>query len=219
MAPPPTPEWLLDTSWTRLYRGKVVTHFRVRSKVVALTLDDGPDGSTPKVVAALRQYGAHATFFWRGRGIPAAEASAALLDGDELANHTLNHIELQGSATDTDRQIDEMNEQFERIQGRKPIWVRAAVGRVNGTALREVWARHQLYANWNIHAEDTNWSYGAERIMSNVLGGLQPGAVILMHQTRPDTVKLLPELLKRIEARGYRVVTLSELAWMEASGK
>ena len=65
-APPPAANpWALPAR----YHGKAVTN-RVRyfpEKLLALTFDDGPDpANTPRVLAALKQYHAHATFFVLG---------------------------------------------------------------------------------------------------------------------------------------------------------
>jgi peptidoglycan/xylan/chitin deacetylase (PgdA/CDA1 family) len=51
-------------------RDPVVFNIRTKSKVVALTIDDGPTTSTPKILKVLKKYGAQATFFVIGSQIP-----------------------------------------------------------------------------------------------------------------------------------------------------
>jgi peptidoglycan/xylan/chitin deacetylase (PgdA/CDA1 family) len=83
-----TPDWLLNALAAR-YPGCL---YRVptRDRLLALTLDDGPDQqSTPLILAELRRHGARATFFLisgnlRNRG---QLAHAIVRDGHELGNH------------------------------------------------------------------------------------------------------------------------------------
>lgn len=209
----PTPAWLTDQSWTSRYQGKLVTHIVTDQKLIALTLDDGPNGTTQQIVDILNRYGAHATFFFRGRGIPAAEVTAAMESGDEIGNHTKHHVELKGlSGATVLAEIQPINNQLLRIADFKPIWVRAAVGHADAKTVAVVNGNGQLYANWSIHGQDTDWTHDAARITRDVVGAAKPGAIILVHQTRPDTIKALPDILQQLGAKGYRVVTLSELA-------
>ncbi len=46
----------------------------------------------------------------------------------------------------------------------------------------------------------------------NVIHGVNSGDVILIHQTHPETVKALPAICRELKRRGYKMVTLSELA-------
>src|SRR5207302_1523557 len=74
--------------------------FRVvtRQRMVALTFDDGPDPRwTPRVLALLQQYHAHATFFEVGKNVAAHPdlVHAVLADGDEVGDHTWDHPDLE----------------------------------------------------------------------------------------------------------------------------
>ena len=70
---------------------------KVRSKAVALTFDDGPSTvNTPKILATLKKYNAHATFFVVGTRVSSGAdiLKQELAQGCEIANHTWDHADL-----------------------------------------------------------------------------------------------------------------------------
>lgn len=221
LLPPPTPirvptetlVWQEPAFAKSRYRGRVFTHVATSEKVVALTFDDGPDGKTERIVDILAAYGAHATFFFRGRGISGREVLYAVYAGNEIGNHTVSHTDLtRESAAVMGREIDGVNDEILRITGHEPTWVRAKAGAVSARGLAVVTSRGQYYANWSVHARDTDWKLGSAQIAANVITHVRPGDIVLMHQTRPATVDALPTILARLKAMGYRFVTVSELA-------
>ena len=81
------PDWLLD--WlARRYPGCL---YRVAQErpIVALTLDDGPDATTPLILDELRRHSARATFFLISSQIAGREATVQRIvrEGHELGNH------------------------------------------------------------------------------------------------------------------------------------
>jgi peptidoglycan/xylan/chitin deacetylase (PgdA/CDA1 family) len=44
------------------------------------------------------------------------------------------------------------------------------------------------------------------------LATVKPGDIVDLHVTNPRTIQALPAILKGLKARGYRMVTLSQLA-------
>jgi peptidoglycan/xylan/chitin deacetylase (PgdA/CDA1 family) len=215
---PPTPAtgwWSVSFVKSR-YRGVNTTHVHVKQKVVALTFDDGPnDGTTQRIVDILNQYGAKGTFFFRGRGMKPADILAVSESGNEIGNHTISHTGLTGQSTAVmNRELDRVNNQIEKITGQRPVWVRAKAGSISRRGLQAVRAKGMFYANWNVHSKDTNWSLSQRQITRNVVRGVKPGAIVLMHQTRPATIDALPSILAQLSAQGYKFVTLSELAAM-----
>lgn len=202
-----------EAAWIGDYRGRLVTRFDTQEKVVALTFDDGPDGTTREYVEVLESHGAKATFFFRGSDMPVDEIEYAAARGMEIGNHTGSHVGLSEQSLETmTREMDHIDEQVYLSVGRKPLWVRARAGSVSPRALRAIEERGQLYANWNVNANDTNWGITSASIAGNVCRSVTPGSIVLLHQTRPDTLLALPQILSELKARGYRFLTLSEMA-------
>jgi hypothetical protein len=67
-------------------------------KVVALTFDDGPSDYTDDFLAVLREKDVRGTFFEVGQVMPGREEvmREILAQGSELADHTMDHVELPG---------------------------------------------------------------------------------------------------------------------------
>jgi peptidoglycan/xylan/chitin deacetylase (PgdA/CDA1 family) len=63
---------------------------------------------------------------------------------------------------------------------------------------------------WNVDSLD--W-HGATppQILANVKAGLRPGAIVLMHENRGQTIKALKFLLPLLRRRHWRAVTVPEL--------
>ena len=68
--------------------------------VVALTFDDGPSEYTEGFLDVLRAKHARGTFFEIGQEMPGREAAMRriLREGDEIGDHTMNHVEYPGYA-------------------------------------------------------------------------------------------------------------------------
>src|SRR5229473_830337 len=62
-------------------------------RAVALTFDDGPSESTPKMLSLLNRYGVSATFFQCGRNVRRLPQVArdVVAAGHEIGNHSDSH--------------------------------------------------------------------------------------------------------------------------------
>jgi hypothetical protein len=78
----------------------LVTNGPRDAKIVALTFDDGPSEYTAGFLQVLREKGVHGTFFEVGQEMPGREATMRqiLAEGNEIGDHTENHVEYPGYA-------------------------------------------------------------------------------------------------------------------------
>jgi peptidoglycan/xylan/chitin deacetylase (PgdA/CDA1 family) len=70
-----------------------------------------------------------------------------------------------------------------------------------------------LMVLWTIDTDDYRQP-GTQTIVSRVLAGIRPGAIVLLHDaggTRTQTVAALPKIIRALRARGYRIVTVPRL--------
>jgi peptidoglycan/xylan/chitin deacetylase (PgdA/CDA1 family) len=175
------------------------------SKVLYLTFDDGPDPTwTPRVLALLRQYGVHATFFELGVQVRENPNLPALVraDGHRIGNHTYGHKRLTGlDAADLRSQIR---------RGPRATCLRPPFGDVDARVRRAALDAGQRIVLWNVDTRD--WSRpGTPHIVRAVLKDAHPGATILMHDAggdRSQTVAALRILLPRLIAQGYTFATV-----------
>ena len=80
-----------------------------------------------------------------------------------------------------------------------------------------VWARvnraRLKVALWNVDPQD--WRRpGAKKIAHDVAVNARPGSIILLHDgggNRQQTIQALPVIIRSLQSRGYRFVTLDEL--------
>lgn len=186
---------------------------------VALTFDDGPHAAaTSRVLDLLGECGARATFFVVGQRVEAGGASAAALlrrmnaEGHEIGNHSWSHPNISRlSHAGIREQVERTQGAIERACGFRPVLFRppggamdfAAVRSLAGTEIRDV-------AMWSVDPSD--WARpGRERIWRRVADAAQDGSIILLHDTHEETVRALPVILDLLQARGFAIVTVSEV--------
>lgn len=188
-------------------------------KYIALTFDDGPSGYTDDILAILKEKNAKATFFNLG-GNAGARSKTVVDDGNQLASHTNQHMNLPTCDRDTLRsEITTAADAIEQASGVRPQMIRAPYGAFTATE----WARSAdlISCNvlWNIDTRD--WELpGASSITNNVLTNAYNGAIALMHDgggNRSQDVEALPAIIDGLRADGYELVTVSEL--MELDGR
>jgi peptidoglycan/xylan/chitin deacetylase (PgdA/CDA1 family) len=182
-------------------------------KLVALTFDDGPYPLTEAYLAALAQAEARATFFLvagRARRYPELARRVAL-EGHEIGNHSLYHGRLAAQGEENARaELVEANRWLQEITGRLPAFFRPPYGEKNEGLLQAAQAAGLTVVAWSVDPRD--WEDPPpEVIVKRVLDHLRPGAIVLLHEGHPHTLRALPELLSALKQRGYVVVTVSEL--------
>ena len=180
---------------------------------VALSFDDGPSALTSRLLALLASHHAAATFFLIGRNIAAyrhavaAEAAA----GDEIGNHTWNHLDLTTlSPSEVDRELTTTSQAIRAVTGTLPRLMRPPGGMRDAAVDAETRADGLIETLWSVDPRD--WaSDDPDGIARTVLSQAAPGAIILLHDGRPATLAALPMILDGLQARGLRSVTIPRL--------
>lgn len=205
---------------------KPVYRVQVHEREVALTLDDGPDQRyTPEVLAALRKYHAHATFFVMGA---AGDANPALVrreiaDGNEVGVHAFDrHVRFPSIAkAAVGRQIDGGKDAVVAITGDKPGLFRPPYGAWRPWIVTEARERGMSTILWSV-CFDHHSAKTPEAVAQRVLSLTKPGEILLLHDARGDrrkAIAALPIVLRELERRGYKVVTVSHLLADSAAGR
>ncbi len=183
--------------------------------VVALTIDDGPDGqTTPLILDILREYNAQATFFLISERVAGNEALVRRMvaDGHELGNHlTADEPSIQLPLEEFERKLLEADAVLEQFGGTR--WLRPGSGWYN-QAMLDVMAEHGYRcALGSVYPYDPQ--LGSAWFASRyILWKSRPGDVIVLHdyQSRGRrTAKALRVILPELQRRGFQVVTLSGL--------
>ncbi len=180
--------------------------------MVALTYDDGPQTDAGnRILDILAQYGAKATFFLVGERCAsrAAEVQRMVAEGHEVGNHTYQHKYLQKLGAEAIRyQIDQGSAAVTAACGVAPALVRLPGGNKNATVLANV---NYPMIQWSIDTRD--WEHrNAQRTIDEVLGKVQSGDIVLMHELYGATAAATAVIVPELTARGYQLVTVSEMA-------
>jgi peptidoglycan/xylan/chitin deacetylase (PgdA/CDA1 family) len=189
----------------------------LRDKELVLTFDDGPwPTTTPKVLAALKAECVRATFFLLGRNTDAHPqiARRALAEGHSIGHHTYSHPLLNGMPLD--KAEAEINRGISRdelaINGtsrpdpttpffRFPGFAssQALLDRMQDRGIvvfgADVWA-----SDWLAMTPEAELQLLLTRIAHIGRG------IVLLHDTKAQTAKMLPALLRELKKRGYRIV-------------
>jgi peptidoglycan/xylan/chitin deacetylase (PgdA/CDA1 family) len=188
-----------------------------RGREVALTFDDGPGPYTRLVLAKLRRHGIGATFFIVGRNIPllpGAGRSSIVRQERALGavgDHTFTHPLLTSlSPAAAEGEIARTQADLARASGGPVFLFRPPYGGRNRQIDSIARAHGLLEIMWTVDSAD---SLGANyaQIERNVIGGLQGGAIILMHENHGQTVRALLGIFAALQRRHLRAVSVPQL--------
>ena len=189
---------------------------------VALTFDDGPSPlQTPKILALLQQFHAHATFFVMGCKVEKYPwlVKAMLRRGHEVGNHSFNHPRLTRSDQLTrEREIETTRLDLDLLGcPREHGLIRPPYSAFDDRLISYAAHTGRQLVLWSIDSGD--WKgLDTQAIVRNVLTRVRNGAIIIFHdddeKSRADhkaTAEALKVILPALQAAGYRMVTISEL--------
>jgi peptidoglycan-N-acetylglucosamine deacetylase len=189
---------------------------------VALTFDDGPDPVwTPRVLDALAEAGARATFFVIA---PLAEGRPSLLrrisdEGHEIGFHCRRHMrhdrmsagELRADATDGLRTLRELGHP---VRDWRTPW-----GVVTGDTTEAAAGFDLRLVGWTLDSADWRGD-DAGAMLARLAPGIGAGEIVLMHDGLGpgalrdgcgQTVDLVAPLVEEVRSRGLEPVPVGEL--------
>ena len=139
-------------------RTDVLTRVTTHRPVVAITINDGPEGSVvPSMLQMLRSRGAQATFFVSGQAIASdpqmlLEIQAARC---EVANHGFHHVRMRGwPLRQVEMEVARTDRLITSALGAAPHFLRPPFGQIDRT-LQEVARRHgERIVLWSVGGGD-----------------------------------------------------------------
>lgn len=186
----------------------MITHFPGDEKKIYLTFDDGPTPEiTDRVLAFLLEYKAKATFFCCGENVQNNFDlySKIIEQGHVTGNHGYSH--LHGWYTDTTTYIADCYKASGQIKSRL---FRPPYGKIRMSQYNILKNQYTLYL-WTALSWDFHSRVGPKRCLKVVLKSLQPGSIIVFHDTSKAAEKLLyalPIILEEGTRLGYEFVSL-----------
>ncbi|UGT64743.1 polysaccharide deacetylase family protein [Nocardia asteroides] len=192
--------------------GELVDRVDTTSKVVALTLDDGPSERAPDVLRVLAELGVPATFYLNGRDLDAHPelGRAVVAAGHEVGNHTYSHRRMVFVTPGAVRDEVERTDVAIRATGYTgEITFRPPYGK-KFLALPRYLAEHgRTTVMWDVEPE----SSAAADIAAEVVRRVRPGSIVLLHVMygTGEALAALPRIVGELRGQGYRFVRVSEL--------
>ena len=194
---------------------------------VALTFDAEhpdrphcPSGNAERILDALGEAGARATFFVQGRWARSDPRIAERIatDGHLIGNHSKYHARMTLLTDDGIRtDVRECEQTIRDLTGIDTLpWFRFPFGdgRDDPRALATLEGMGYRNVHWQVEAFD--WDAArtpedVERITLEGVAGHGDGAVVLLHTWPGSTGETLPRILKRLAEDGARFATVDEL--------
>ena len=183
--------------------------------MIALTFDDGPRASvTNRILDSLGQYGGRATFFMVGTNVlqNGDVIRRMTAQGCEVANHTNDHKYISKLSNEgIVSQVSAVNQKVASVCGVSPVVMRPPGGYIDAHSLSVLGSMGMPAIMWSIDTRD--WQHrNAQKTINTVLTQVKDGDIILMHDIYDATADAAVALIPELTARGYQLVTVSELA-------
>ena len=188
------------------------------SKVVALTIDDGPSEYTNEIMQILKSNGASATFFIIGSQVAGHEETLQNLirNGNELGNHAM-HDEPSRSLSDATlaeqiQTVEELlHDAYAAVDAEPPPkYFRPGSGFFSGRMRKMLGRLGYRLVLASIYPHDPQipfWRINANQVLSM----LRPGGIIICHDRRSWTAPMLRKVLPEVRLKGYRITTVTGL--------
>ncbi|MFF3859141.1 polysaccharide deacetylase family protein [Streptomyces sp. NPDC002209] len=206
-------------------------------KTVALTFDadmtsdqgqraaDGEHFDNPQLIATLRKLQVPSTIFMTGRWAEEYPDQAKSIGTDpnfEIANHSYSHhaftspcyglpaLDAAAARADVDRAFAA----FRTAGAVNTVpYFRFPGGCYDDQALRAVSTAKVTAVQWDVVSGDA-FAKDPDAVAEQVLAGVKPGSVVVMHCTRsaaPVTEEAIRKIVPELRKRGFRFVKVSEL--------
>ena len=187
-------------------------------KVIYLTFDDGPSSYTSRLLDILRKYDIKATFFVTGnRQEYNYNIKRAYNEGHSIGLHTYTHDYSIYRSVDTYfNDLYKVQDYVYNLTGYKSYLMRFPGGSSNTVSrdysrgimsilVNEVGNRGFRYFDWNVSCGDGG-NANTSQVINNTKAGIsgKDVSLVLMHDTKGDTINGLEEVIKYALANGYR---------------
>ncbi|HET7580978.1 MAG TPA: polysaccharide deacetylase family protein [Bacillales bacterium] len=184
-------------------------------KVVLLTIDDAPDQHAVEMAKTLKKLHAKAIFFVMGDLIDTKQGKAKLKKiydmGFPVGNHTYDHPYLSDLSEEKQRaEIVPVYKEIKQVTGEPVKFFRAPHGDNTDVSDQLAAQRGVLVMNWS-YGYDWHQQYQSPQKLTKVMlnpvdpPGLINGSILLLHD-RPWTAKALPNIVKGLRQKGFKIL-------------
>ena len=184
------------------------------AKYVALSFDDGPNGTTTvQMLDILEEFDVPASFFVIGQNIndsTARQMTRAIELGCEIQNHSYSHSFMSRlSAEDVKEEIRRTDELIEKYTGIRPWLFRPPYIDHNASMHESI--GHTFISG--VGCRDWEADHSAQARYEELIPKVQDGDIILLHDFigNDNTVTALRQIIPELKKQGFTFVTVSQL--------
>ena len=177
---------------------------------VAITFDGGPTGNTVRILDILAENDAKATFFVIGKqAVNAPELVARMAaEGHEIGNHSWSHVPFPRlSEAQIMAELENTNAAILAATGGYEVSIFRPPFGSYSPRVASIVPYAPVY--WDLDPND--WESTSSAEIARLVGRAKPGMVVLLHSFSGASLRALPQIIKTFRARGFRMVTISEL--------
>jgi peptidoglycan-N-acetylglucosamine deacetylase len=194
---------------------KVLCSGPAAARQIAISFDDGPaKAHTGAILDILQANEVPAVFFCIGKNIAGNEVLLQRIDeeGHIIGNHSYSHhfwFDLF-SAPKMERDLEQMSSAVSALIGKRPLLFRPPYGVTTPNMRRVMDTSTYTPIGWTIRSLDTVIK-DKEQLLNKIKDRLQPGAIVLLHDTSATTLAMLPQLIQAVRSQGYTFVRADKL--------
>lgn len=211
--------WIKTHSLIKKLFSQYTWDFPNTKNTVYLTFDDGPTPEiTEWVLEQLNQYKVKATFFCIGKNVEAYPQLFAklLAEKHSVGNHTYNHLNgWKTTINDYETNVALCNRSIKnhtiRSNNDEAKIFRPPYGKIKSKQAQYLNNQGYKIIMWDILSADFDQTITKEKCLNNVLSNLNPGSIIVFH----DSVKAfknleytLPKVLNYLAENDFKCATI-----------
>ncbi|HHX76766.1 MAG TPA: polysaccharide deacetylase family protein, partial [Firmicutes bacterium] len=178
------------------------------NKIVSFTFDIfvGAD-YVDEILTLLQQYNVKSTFFVTGHWVEEnPELAVSISARHELGSSGYSIKRFKDlSNSELINDFEECRRVFLEISGREPEYFRPPYGEYDERIVALARDYNQKVILWSIETKD--WTAKTmEEMLSNIMGKLHPGGILIFRASSAKTVMILPLVIAALTESGYHVV-------------
>jgi len=197
---------------------RIICKADTTKKEIAISFDDGPaENYTPEILELLGKNNIKAAFFCIGNRVANNEGLLRKIYAQQhiIGNHSYSHHTMFDlfSTKKMCADLNMMDEVTAKTIGVKPRLFRPPYGVTNPAVKKAIINGNYIPVGWSIRSLDTVIK-DKQKLFSRI-SPLQPGDIVLFHDTSKITLDILQTFIDHVHRSGYTFVRLDKLLNIE----